>query len=93
MVRDGGDLAHSGGLGLYGAVVISPAGSEVDPAGGWSTTVTDADGTAWRDVVLFSHDEDDALGGHRMPYARAVRGAVGSTTGKATRAPHRGPRR
>lgn len=77
MVRDGGDLAHSGALGLYGAVVISPPGAQVDPGAGWSAVVTEADGTAWRDVVLFSHDEDDAMGGHRMPYARAVRGAVG----------------
>ncbi|HWH34549.1 MAG TPA: multicopper oxidase domain-containing protein, partial [Acidimicrobiales bacterium] len=77
MVRDGGDLARSGGRGLYGAIVISPPGSRVDPLAGWSAVVTGADGSAWRDVVLFSHDEDDAIGSHRMPYARAVRGAVG----------------
>ena len=77
MLRDGGDLARSGGLGLYGAVVVSPPGAQVDPGAGWSAVVNHVDGTAWRDVVLFSHDEDDAMGGHRMPYARAVRGAVG----------------
>jgi hypothetical protein len=87
MLRDGGDLARSGALGLYGAVVVSPAGARVPADGGWSTVVTGPDGTAWRDVVLFSHDEDDALGGHRMPYARAVRGAVGLNYGNGDDGP------
>ncbi|MBW3557379.1 MAG: multicopper oxidase domain-containing protein [Actinobacteria bacterium] len=87
MLRDGGDLARSGALGLYGAVVISPAGAELTRDAGWSAIVTDPDGTAWRDVVLFSHDEDDALGGHRMPYARAVRGALGLNYGNGDDGP------
>lgn len=76
MLRDGGDLARSGASGLYGAVVISPAGATVDVDAGWNAVVTGPEGDRWRDVALFTHDDDDAIGTHRMPYTVAVRNAA-----------------
>ena len=76
MIRDGGDLGGSGAAGLYGAIIVSPAGSDVDETAGWDASVTGPDGDAWRDVVLFMHDDDDAIGTHRMPYTVGVRGAA-----------------
>ncbi len=87
MLRDGADVAHSGARGLYGAVVVAPAGSTFDDSSAWSTVVRDADGRAWRDAVLFMHDTDDAIGSHRMPYTTAVRGAVGMNYGRAATGP------
>ncbi|HUF33916.1 MAG TPA: multicopper oxidase domain-containing protein [Acidimicrobiales bacterium] len=87
ILRDGGDLARSGARGLYGAVILSPAGAMIDPHGGWTTVVTDPDGRSWRDVVLFLHDEDDAIGSHRMPYTRVVRGATGINYGGGSDGP------
>ena len=39
MLRDGGDLAHSGSRGLYGAIAIAPEGSTFGDATSWSTVV------------------------------------------------------
>lgn len=87
MLRDGGDLARSGARGLYGAVVIGPPGVEYEPPVGWSADATAPDGGSWRDVALFLHDEDDAIGTHRMPYTVNVRGAVGVNYGRGDSAP------
>ena len=94
MLRDGGDLAHSGSRGLYGAVAIAPKGRPSTTRTSWSTVVRAPDGDAWRDVVLFMHDADDAIGTHRMPYTSAVRGAVGAELRpRRDRARHRRLRR
>jgi multicopper oxidase len=77
LLRDGADIAHSPRLGLYGAIVVSPTGATFESDQGWSTVVHGADGRSWRDAVLFMHDEDDAIGTHRMPYTTKVRGAAG----------------
>ena len=87
MLRDGGDLAYSGSRGLYGAVAVAPEGSTFDDAESWSTVVRAPNGDAWRDVVLFMHDADDAIGTHRMPYTSAVRGAVGLNYGRGETGP------
>jgi manganese oxidase len=87
LLRDGGDLASSGRSGLYGAVVIGPRGTTYRPSTGWQSVATDAKGNSWRDVALLLHDEDDAIGTHRMPYTTAVRGAVAVNYGRGDTAP------
>ncbi len=87
MIRDGADIAHSPGLGLYGAIVVAPEGAEFDDPTGWSTVVRAPDGRAWRDAVLFMHDSDDAIGTHRMPYTATVRGATGLNYGYGASGP------
>jgi manganese oxidase len=87
MLRDGGDLAGSGALGLYGAVVIGPPGVVYEPEAGWLADAQAPDGRRWRDVALLLHDEDDAIGSHRMPYTTNVRGAVGLNYGIGATAP------
>ena len=81
LLRDGGDLAASPGLGLYGAVAIAPTGSTFDRTTGWVATVTTSDGAQWRDAVVFMQDSDDAIGTHRMPYTTTIRGAAGLNYG------------
>ena len=76
LVRDFGDPLESSGRGLYGAIVIAPAGAE-QAATGWAVDVDPPDGAAYRDVTLFLQDEDAGLGGHRMPYSKRVAGVVG----------------
>jgi uncharacterized protein (TIGR03382 family) len=87
LLRDGGDLAVSPGLGLYGAVAIAPTGSTFDESTGWVATVTTSDGTQWRDAVVFMQDSDDAIGTHRMPYTTTIRGAAGLNYGLGPSAP------
>ena len=87
MLRDGADIAHSPGRGMYGAIVVSPSGATFDDATSWSTVVRAPDGRSWRDVVLFMHDSDDAIGTHRMPYTTNVRGAVGLNYGNGATGP------
>ena len=72
MLRDGGDLAHSGSRGLYGAIAIAPEGSSFDDAASWSTVVRTPNDEAWRDVVLFMHD--DGRRDRNAPHAVHVRG-------------------
>jgi hypothetical protein len=87
MLRDGADLAHAGADGLYGAIAVAPEGATFDDAISWSTVVHLPDGRSWRDVVLFTHDADDAIGTHRMPYTQAVRGPVGLNYGRGDTGP------
>jgi hypothetical protein len=86
LLRDFGDVVHNPALGLYGAVVVSPPGATVtDPATGadmsarsaWAVDVHPRDGPAYRDFTLLLHDEDPAIGTHRMPYTEHVAGTVG----------------
>ncbi|HVE63100.1 MAG TPA: hypothetical protein VNB94_04805 [Mycobacteriales bacterium] len=86
MLRDGGDLGSGPGRGLYGAVVVSPAGAVfrdpgsglvLDPPVGVSVVVEPVGRPAYRDFTLLLHDDDASLGTHRMPYRPRVDGRVG----------------
>ncbi|MGH9275587.1 MAG: multicopper oxidase domain-containing protein, partial [Acidimicrobiales bacterium] len=87
LLRDGGDLADSAGLGLYGAVAIAPEGATFDREVGSVAMVTGRDGEQWRDAVLFMQDSDDAIGTHRMPYTTRIRGAAALNYGLGPSAP------
>ena len=85
-VRDGGDVVANSGLGLYGAIVVGPAGARyTDPEtgedtggrSGWNVVVEPGSGPAYRDFTLLFQDEDAAIGTHRMPYSTDVSGTVG----------------
>lgn len=85
LVRDGADVLGHPPRGLYGAIVVAPPGSRfLDPTTGeelggrssWRADVHGPDGDAYRDFVLFFHDEDESIGSHRMPYTTEVAGTV-----------------
>ncbi|MGI8686809.1 MAG: multicopper oxidase domain-containing protein [Acidimicrobiales bacterium] len=85
-VRDGGDVVANSGLGLYGAIVVGPAGAayldavtgeDVSGRSGWSVMVEPVGGPAYRDFTLLFQDEDPGIGTHRMPYSTDVSGTVG----------------
>lgn len=76
MLRDFGNVDKNPGLGLYGAVVVSPAGSTVK-GDGWNVEVRPPDGSGrdpYRAFTLFMQEEDEGIGTHRMPYTVNVRG-------------------
>jgi manganese oxidase len=86
LVRDWGDVLTNPAVGLYGAVVIGPAGARyTDPSSGadlsaqssWQVDVQPRSGRGWRDFTLFMQDADAAIGTHRMPYSQQVDGVVG----------------
>ena len=86
MLRDWGDVLRNPALGLFGAVVVAPAGSRfVDPTTGedlagrssWDALVVPPAGDAYRDFAVFLQDEDAGIGTHRMPYSESVSGVVG----------------
>ena len=86
LVRDWGDVARQPGMGLYGAIVVGPAGAAYrDPLTGedgardpsWQTIVSAPGRAPYRDFTLFMQDEDEAIGNHRMPYTVHVGGTVG----------------
>lgn len=86
LVRDGGDVGSNSDLGLYGAIVVGPAGASYrDPTSGedvggrsrWNVVVQPPSGPAYRDFTLLFHDEDASIGSHRMPYTTKVQGTVG----------------
>jgi hypothetical protein len=70
--------------GLYGAVVVAPAGSSFrdpssgdslpDGAAGAQVVVRPARGRAYRDFSLYLQDSDGDLGTHQMPYRHSVIG-------------------
>ena len=85
MLRDWGDVLKNPGVGLYGAIVVGPAGATyTDPETGgdasavsaWATVVHPPDGAAYRDFTLLFQDEDETIGTHRMPYTTRVSGTV-----------------
>ena len=85
-MRDWGNVLLNPGLGLYGAIVVAPAGAEfTDAATGedlslassWRADVHLPDGSSYRDFALFLQDEDEVIGTHAMPYNHAVSGVVG----------------
>jgi FtsP/CotA-like multicopper oxidase with cupredoxin domain len=98
MIRDFGDVLTNPGLGLYGAIVVGPAGARyLDPMtgdpvtsrSGWRVDVEPAGGAKapWRDAVLFLQDEDEAIGNHKMPYTTSVDGAAAINYQQAPLAP------
>ncbi len=86
LVRDWGNVLVNPGLGLYGAIVVAPAGAafthpetgeDVSLASSWRADVHLPDGSGYRDFALFLQDEDEVIGTHAMPYNHAVSGVVG----------------
>ncbi|HUP70735.1 MAG TPA: multicopper oxidase domain-containing protein [Acidimicrobiales bacterium] len=86
VVRDGGDVVANSDLGLYGAIVVGPAGARyLDPGTGkdiaagsaWNVVVQPPSAPAYRDFTLLFQDEDASIGTHRMPYTTNVQGTVG----------------
>ena len=83
--RDWGDVLHNPGLGLYGAIVVGPPGSQYRDPGtgrdlaGESAAAVDVippTGPPYRDFSLFFQEQDPAIGTHRMPYTTKVDGPV-----------------
>ncbi len=86
LVRDWGNVLENPGLGLYGAIIVGPAGARYrDPATGadvstissWRADAVKPDGTAYRDFALFVQDEDNVIGTAQMPYGQHVQGVIG----------------
>jgi len=86
LVRDWGDVLKNPRSGLYGAIVVGPAGARyTDPRSGedagsrssWRVDVHPPQGVPYRDLALFLQEEDATIGTHRMPYAQQVEGVVG----------------
>ncbi len=86
LVRDWGNVLVNPGLGLYGAIVVAPAGAafthpetgeDLSLASSWRADVHLPDGSGYRDFALFLQDEDEVIGTHAMPYNHAVSGVVG----------------
>jgi FtsP/CotA-like multicopper oxidase with cupredoxin domain len=70
----GGDAANSTLRGLYGALVVEPAGSAFAPATGMSADLTLADGTSAREHVLLYASQDAKFESGIMPYTVDVVG-------------------
>jgi hypothetical protein len=73
LVRDFGDVLTNPRLGLYGAVVVAPEGSEIIGRG-TQVVIDPPDAEPYRDVSLFLQEEDESIGTHRMPYTTVVNG-------------------
>jgi hypothetical protein len=85
LVRDWGNVLANPRLGLYGAIVVGPAGATyTDPATGadlaeaasWQADVHPPNAAPYRDFALFLEDEDQVLGTAQMPYTTAVGGVA-----------------
>jgi FtsP/CotA-like multicopper oxidase with cupredoxin domain len=81
-ISDMGDL-RNGTEGLYGMVVVAPAGATFsDPVGGRPTSVGTAvdvhvpGGQDYRDFSVIMSDSDPIIGGNFMPYPPNVSGAA-----------------
>ncbi len=86
LVRDWGNVLENPGLGLYGAVIVGPAGAKyTDPVTGedaamkssWRVDVHPPSRPAYRNFSLFIQDEDEVIGTHIMPYSQEVEGVLG----------------
>ncbi|MEA2640415.1 MAG: hypothetical protein QOF51_1809, partial [Chloroflexota bacterium] len=85
LVRDWGDVLNNPKAGLYGAIIVGPAGaSYTDPATGadistaasWHADVHSPSGASYRDFTLLLQDEDQIIGTAQMPYAEQISGVV-----------------
>jgi hypothetical protein len=77
-----GDPLRNPESGLYGAIIIGPAGARaIDPRTGRQTSagpqviVASAE-RVYRDVTVFLQDEDAGIGTHKMPYEERVEGTT-----------------
>jgi hypothetical protein len=86
LIRDYGDVWRTAGLGLYGAIVVAPAGAsfthpetgaDLSQESSWRADVRLPDGTGYRDFTLLFQDEDEIIGTAIMPYTERVRDVVG----------------
>lgn len=86
LVQDGGDPVGNPRLGLYGAVVVGPEGTNyTDPVtgeeltnrAGWRVDAHPPGGPSYRDFTIFLQDEDPVIGTAIMPYTEQVAGVVG----------------
>ena len=86
LVRDWGDVLQNPGLGLYGAVIVGPAGTRYsDPVTGedvalrasWRVDAQPPGAAGYRDFALFIQEEDELIGTAIMPYSEHVAGVVG----------------
>jgi hypothetical protein len=83
-LRDGVDPVTTLRMGLYGAVVVVPAGARHEDAkDGVGSVVRLRGGRAYRDFTVFLHDSDQAIGTHRMPYTKKVDGVAAISYGVA----------
>ncbi len=90
LVRDWGNVIENPRLGLYGAIIVGPAGAIYrDPVTGddvglkasWRVDVQPDNAPAYRDFALFLQDEDALIGTAAMPYRANVEGVVGLNYG------------
>lgn len=96
LVRDWGNVLDNPRIGLYGAIIVGPAGASYahpvtgeDMAGrsSWRADVHPPSGPSYRDFALFLQDEDPIIGTAVMPYTQEVQGIVGlNYTGEPLRA-------
>jgi hypothetical protein len=85
-LRDGVNPVDSTRKGLYGAVVVLPAGAtHRDSADGVSSVVRTRDGRAYRDFTVFLQDGDQSIGTHRMPYTKNVDGITAISYGSSVK--------
>jgi hypothetical protein len=79
--------------GLYGAVVVTRAGSSYRSVAGGSlasgapgaqVVVRPPGGSPYRDMTVFPHDTDAEMGTHQMPYRHAVIGTEALSYGRGT---------
>jgi FtsP/CotA-like multicopper oxidase with cupredoxin domain len=85
-LQDGVDRVGSLRKGLYGAVVVLPAGAtHSDASDGVSSVVRTRDGRAYRDFTVFMQDGDQSIGTHRMPYTKNVDGITAISYGSSSK--------
>jgi len=91
LLQEGANPLESPRMGLYGAVIVGPAGAryrhpatgeELGAGAGWAVAARPASGPAYRDFSLFLQDEDEVIGTAQMPYNEQVQGLVGLNYGK-----------
>jgi hypothetical protein len=92
-LQDVAEPVEGPGRGLYGAVVVTAAGSTYTssaggklPGGapGAQVAVHPPDGSPYRDLTVFPHDSDGELGTHQMPYRHQVIGTEAMSYGRGT---------
>src|SRR4030095_13650259 len=75
LVRDWGNVTVNPARGLYGAIVVGPAGAtytepgtgaDVSLSSAWRVDVHPPSGPAYRDFTLFLQDEDEVIGTAQM---------------------------
>lgn len=84
-LRDGVDPVTTMRRGMYGAIVVDPAGSTTTKgADGASAVVRTKGGKSYRDFTVFMQDGDQSIGTHRMPYTKTVDGVAAISYGSSS---------